>query len=270
MLLLLGLLVVVLGALYAGQRGLIYFPSRLDPGRFTETVRATFGARATTLAPFYAVVIEPPATVTVRATAILFHGNAGAAIDRGYLVPVFSSRGLRLVLAEYPGYGPRDGSPAERALVDDGDALYAAVLQRYPNVPIVLVGESLGAGVAVQVAVHQERQPPVRLVLLTPFLSLTETAARAYPFLPVRYLMKDRFDSAGQVARYRGPIAILVAAKDEVVGPAQGRALAAIAGSRGETTYVEIPEAGHNSWTALATDDQWTELLGRPPIPARP
>jgi pimeloyl-ACP methyl ester carboxylesterase len=270
MLVFFGLLVAVLGSLYAGQRGLIYFPSKLDPARFPEKVRATFGAHATILPPFDAVVIEPTATFPVRATAILFHGNAGAAIDRGYLVPVFSSRGVRLVLAEYPGYGPRRGSPTEHALVEDGEALYAAVLRQYPDVPIVLVGESLGGGVAVQVAIRQETQPPARLVLLTPFLSFAETAARAYPYLPARYLVKDRFDSAGQLPRYRGPIAILVAEKDEVVGPAQGRALAEIARPRGETAYVEIAEAGHNSWTALATDAQWTELLGLSPTPARP
>ena len=269
MLVLLGLLILTLGALYAGQRGLIYFPTKLAPARFAETVRGTFGDRATIFAPFDAVVIEPPAKVPIRATAILFHGNAALGIDRSYLAPVFAARGLRLVLAEYPGYGARAGAPTERALVDDGAALYAAIVQQYPAAPVLLVGESIGGGVAVQVAAQQRTRPPARLVLLTPFLSLAETAARAYPFLPARYLVKDRFDSAGQLSRYSGPVAILVAQKDEVVGAAQGRALADLARSRGETAYVEVPEAGHNSWTALVTEAQWTELLGLPPIPGR-
>ena len=260
-----GLAAVLLALLYANQRSLIYLPARLDPARFAQLVRASLGERATILAPFDAVVVEPPATVPARATVILFHGNAGLGIERSYLVPVCATRGLRLVLAEYPGYGGRAGEPSERALVADGEALYAEVLRRYRGAPVLLAGESLGTGVAVQVATGRE-PPPARLVLLTPFLSLAETAARAYPYLPARYLVRDRFDSAGRLPRYRGPVAILVAGEDEVVGAAQGRALVALARARGETAYVELPDGGHNGWTAFASDAQWTELLGAPPL----
>jgi len=262
MLVLIGLLLAALGALYVGQRGLIYFPTRIAPAAFAERVRAELGNRATILDPFDAIVIEPPAAAPARGTAILFHGNAALGLDRSRLAPVFAAHGLRLVLAEYPGYGARGGAPSERAIVDDASALYAAVLQRYPRAPVVLVGESLGSGVAVQVAVRPGSPRPARLVLLTPFLSLAETAARAYPFLPARHLVKDRFDSASALARYPGPVAILVAEKDEVVGADQGRALAELARSRGETAYLELAEAGHNSWTALMTDAGWTRLLG--------
>jgi hypothetical protein len=148
--------------------------------------------------------------------------------------------------------------------VRDADALYAEVALMYPSSPIMLVGESLGAGVAVQVAVRHERAPPSRLVLLTPFLSLAETAARAYRFRPIRYFVRDRFDSEGRLPAYKGVVAILVAARDEVVGAAQGRSLAQISRARGATSYVEVPEAGHNSWSALVTDEQWTEILGAP------
>jgi alpha-beta hydrolase superfamily lysophospholipase len=256
-------------ALYALQRKLIYFPTRVAPAQFEAMARTAFGERATILAPFDGVVLEPPDDLPVRATAILFHGNAGLAIDRGYLAPICATRGLRLILAEYPGYGSRVGTPTERSLVDDAEALYDVVLRRYPRSPIVLVGESLGAAVAVQVAARA-RTPPARLVLLTPFLSLAETAARAYPFLPVRHLLRDRFDSASQLARYPGPVAILVAGSDDVVGAAQGRSLASLARSRGETEFVEIPEAGHNNWPALMTATRWTALLDEASIARRP
>jgi alpha-beta hydrolase superfamily lysophospholipase len=269
MIILLTCLAVVLGALYAFQRKLIYLPNRLSREDFEDTVKGAFDDRVSVLAPFDAIVFEPPPTVTVRGTAILFHGNAGLGLDRAYLVPTFARRGLRLILAEYPGYGARGGAPTERTLVDDADALYVKVSRAYPNSPIALVGESLGGGVAVQVAAREAARPPSRLVLVTPWLSLAETAARAYPFLPARYLVKDRFDSAGRLPRYTGPVAILVAERDEVVGAAQGRALAQLARSRGETVYVELPEAGHNSWTALMTDAQWTDLLGLAPVPGR-
>ena len=216
---------VALGMLYANQRDMIYLPTRVAPPQFAALVRATFGSGATILAPFDAVVVESPADMPVRGTAIVFHGNASLGIDRTYMLPVFAARGLRLVLAEYPGYGSRAGAPTEQTLVDDGNALYDEVLRRYPGSPVILVGESIGTGVAVQVAIRRT-QPPTRLVLLTPFLSLAETAARVYPFLPVRYLIKDRFDSARQLRRYQGPVALLIAGQDEVVGATQGRALA--------------------------------------------
>ena len=100
------------------------------------------------------------------------------------------------------------------------------------------------------------------MVLLTPFLSLSETAARAYPFLPARYLVRDRFDSAAALSRYKGPVAVLVAGRDEVVGADQGRSLAAVARQRGEMVLVELADAGHKSWSALISDEQWTQLLG--------
>ena len=255
-------LIAVLVALYALQRRLIYFPGRIRRADFDAIVQGSLGDQVSVLAPFDAIVFEPPQTASVAATAILFHGNAGLALERAYLAPTFTGRGLRLVLAEYPGYGARGGTPTERSLVQDATALCAEVLASYPNSPIVLVGESLGAGVAVQVAARMVT-PPLRLVLLTPFLSLAETAARVYRFLPVRHLVKDRFDSAGQLPGYRGTVAILVAGEDEVVGASQGRALAALSRLRGDTVYVELP-AGHNSWPALISDAQWTELLGSP------
>lgn len=255
----------VMGMLYAVQRSLIYFPGRMSRAEFEATAAHVSGTRGAVLAPFDAVVFEPPSGMPIVATAVYFHGNAGTALDRSYLAAVFTGRGVRLVLAEYPGYGARDGAPSQESLVDDARKLYAKVTAAYPASPLMLVGESLGSGVAVQVAASSPAQPPTRLVLLTPFLSLAETAARTYWFLPVRYLVKDRFDSQGRLDRYRGPVAILIAGRDEVVGASQGRELAALSRSRGHTVAVELPDAGHNNWSVLVSDAQWTELLGCPP-----
>ena len=260
MILLLVCLAAVLAALYAFQGRLIYFPTTLARGDFEHALARAAGRAGSVLAPFDALLFEPPATVEVSGTAILFHGNAGLGLDRAYLAPTFTRRGLRLILAEYPGYGARAGTPSEASLVRDSAALYAAVARAYPHAPIMLVGESLGAGVVVQVAARPP--PPSRVVLLTPFLSLAETAARAYRFRPLRYLVRDRFDSEGALPHYTGTVAILVAGRDEVVGAAQGRALTQISRSRGATVSVELPEAGHNSWSALIADEEWTELLG--------
>lgn len=264
MITLLGFVLLVLAALFLFQRSLIYFPARLSRGAFQSAVEQLVGERVVSLEPFDAVVFEPPAGTAVAATAILFHGNAGLALDRAYLAPTFGARGIRLVLAEYPGYGARAGSPSEALLVEDARALYSRVAASYPGAPILLVGESLGTGVAVQVAVRVEHPRPARLVLLTPFLSLAATGARAYPYLPVRYLLRDRFDSGAALPRFKGPVAILIAGEDAVVGTEQGRELAQVARARGATVVVELPHAGHNSWSALITDADWTGLLGFP------
>jgi hypothetical protein len=169
MIILLACLAFALGTLYGLQRRLIYFPGRMSRSEFEATVSGSFDNRVSVLAPFDAVVFEPPDEIGVAATAILFHGNAGLALDRAYLVPTFTNRGLRLILAEYPGYGARGGTPAESSLVADAAALYATVVAMHPNVPVLLVGESLGTGVAVQVAARNAERPPSRLVLLLPF-----------------------------------------------------------------------------------------------------
>ena len=264
-------LVLLLVALYVLQRKLIYYPTPLSGDAFNQRVAAEFtelshlGIRGAVLAPFDALVLEPEDAPSIRATAIYFHGNAGLGLDRTFLAQVFTRRGIRLILAEYPGYGRRPGTPSQDSLVVDATRLFLSVKEAYPESPLLLVGESLGTGVALQVAgapVHG-RSPLKRLILLTPFLSLSETAGRHYPFIPaVRSLVKDSFDSARALTYYRGPVSILVAGADEVLGADQGRELARIARAHSDTTYLEIPATGHNGWSQTIVSTQWDELLG--------
>ena len=259
--------------LYTHQRDLIYLPTRMAPAEFEAAVRALPEGRTSVIDPFDAVVVEPPRKVRAKGTAILFHGNSGVGLDRAELVPLFLNRGFRLVIAEYPGYGARDGAPTEQALVADANALYAEVAKRFREGPILLVGESLGTGVAVQVAADQSQnksaRAPSRLVLLTPFVSMAETASRLYWYLPVRPLVHDVFDSAMHILNYRGPVAILAAGQDEIVGAEQGRQLADLARSRGETVYLELEDAKHSRSSVHLTDDQVNSLLGFVPKVAK-
>ncbi len=255
------------GALYGYQRTLIFLPTRLSASEFASAVSAHAREGARLLAPFDAVVFDPPAGVAVRGTAVFFHGNQGLGLDRAaFLEPLFRDRGLRLVIAEYPGYGARPGAPSEQSLVEDGNRLYAEVARRYRDAPLLVVGESLGSGVAVQVAALQSRagaaRRPERLVLLVPFLSLAETVSRMYWHLPVRPFVRDEFDSAGQLAGYAGPVAILAAGRDAVVGAEQARELAALSRARGETIYVEVGDAEHERESIHLSEADVTRLLG--------
>jgi alpha-beta hydrolase superfamily lysophospholipase len=245
--------------LYSRQRSIVYNRGVISRQIFTAQVLATFQNRAQLLAPFDALVLEPHSMLPVG-TAIWLHGNGGSALDRAHFVPVFAERGIRLILAEYPGHAARGGEPSEKALVEDALALYENVKLRYPG-PLWLVGESLGTGVATQVAARASSKPE-RLILLTPFLSLAAAAAALYPLIPVRLILKDIFDSAAQLTTYRGAVSILVAQADEVIDPRQARGLGKIAQRCGEDTRVlEIPLATHRSWCTLITEQQWTYLL---------
>jgi hypothetical protein len=246
------------------QRHLIYYPRKLDPANYREEVRQAFGKQARILAPFDAVVLEPKVGIPIVGTAVVFHGCAELGIDRTQSVTsTFINRGLRMVLAEYPGYGPREGEASETTIVDDALALYERVRALYPGKPVMLVGVSLGSGVAVQVAARLKGgEAPARLVLLTPYLSLSKTAARFFPFLPTRYLVWDRFDSEHTLPAYRGPVAIAIAGQDRVIGAEQGEVLAQIALARGRTDVVKFPKAGHFDWPYQATVADWSRLLG--------
>ncbi len=251
--------------LFVFQRSLLYQPRHIDKATYSAVVAHQFGRGAWVLEPFDAIVVEAEASTVgqARGTVLLFHGNGELALDRTDLAQAFSRQGFRAVLAEYPGYGTRGGRLSEDAIVSDAIALYRVVRARFAPEPVELAGVSLGSGVAVQVATRVEaNEAPSRLVLLTPYLSIPRSAALALPFLPARYLVLDRFDSERDLPRYAGPVALGIAANDEVVGAAQGYALAKVAQARGPTRVVTFATATHNDWSARVTDAQWAELLG--------
>ncbi|MBK6638249.1 MAG: alpha/beta fold hydrolase [Rhodocyclaceae bacterium] len=241
---------------YWGQRSLMYFPGRADVTKLPAGLSQGYSSRA--------LVIEP--LDPVRATAILFHGNAGSALDRLFYVDAFARRGIRLILAEYPGYGWRDGPISEQALVDDGAALYSEVRAALPAAqPIFLIGESLGTGVAVQIAARQTRAP-AKLILITPYASIREVASGRFRFLPVRWLLKDSFASRDFLPQVRSEITLVIAGADEVLGPQTGRDLAEVAQANAvkSPTVIELNGAGHNDWVLYVDDPFWDGILGVP------
>src|ERR1700752_5107680 len=132
---------IVLGGVAILQDRFIYFPEKAA----TEDVVSS-GLRAwPTPEAFRGLVAEPVGSV--RATVIVFHGNAGHAGHRSFYAAALTRLGLRVILAEYPGYGPRDGTPGEESLVGDAQQTIA-LAHRLHGAPLLLIGESLGAGVA--------------------------------------------------------------------------------------------------------------------------
>ncbi|HBZ55126.1 MAG TPA: hypothetical protein DEO88_06945, partial [Syntrophobacteraceae bacterium] len=150
-----------------------------------------------------------------RGIVVVFHGNAGSALDRDYYVQPLQRLGFGVILVEYPGYGGRAGDPCEAVLVADGQETVRMAAREY-GVPIYVWGESLGCGVASAVAAALG--PAVGgIILLTPWDSLPRTAQAHYWFLPARWLVRDQYDNIHNLRQFSGPVAVLMSDRDEVI-----------------------------------------------------
>lgn len=236
--------------MFALQRKLLYLPG---PGS-TSDLRTSGIERWPRGQPDYLGLMGTGAAESVVANIIVFHGNAGSAVDRRYYIAALERRGFRVFINEYPGYGGRAGSPSETTLTRHAERLVAAVSHAFPE-PVFLWGESLGAGVAGAIA---SRVDAAGVVLLTPWDSLPSVAQAQFWFLPARWLVLDRYNTVENLGEYEGPVAVIVAGRDEVIAPSHGRNL--FASLSGEKRFWEFAEAGHNSWPAGEHHEWWTEV----------
>jgi pimeloyl-ACP methyl ester carboxylesterase len=204
-------------------------------------------------------IAEPrlaPASHANAPTALILHGNAGWAGDRLYYLAPLVSRGYRVVLVEYPGYGRRQGQATlENVLAATERSLDEA--ERAWSGPLVLIGESLGAGVIAQLARRHEARL-AGIVLITPWDSLRTVARMHYPWLPAGLVLQHPMDSVAALKNFDRPVTILVAGRDEIVGAAGGQALAQALDA---ASLVLLPDAGHNDWPWAMTPAHWDELL---------
>lgn len=248
-------------ALFAGfQRRLIYYPSRETPAALEEMARYEgFAPLTNSTGDTIAWIHLPKDGLPPDAVFLVFHGNAGFALHRSYfrdaLREISGDRWACAVL-EYPGYGARSGAPSKGSLESAAEEALDVILSRYDK-PVFLVGESLGSGVATGLAAtHPES---IRgMLLVTPFTSLAEVGRSHYPFLPVRLLLRDNFDNTRNLKRYRGPVAILVAARDRIIPAALGEKL--YQDYEGPRRLWSQPEAGHNTLDLSPGNEMWREI----------
>ncbi len=181
-----------------------------------------------------------------RPTLLLLQGNAGHAGHRSAKFDFLAGHGVGLLLAGYRGFGGNPGAPHEAGLYADARSLVAWLQETgVPPGEIVLYGESLGSGVASRIAAElAEAGTPVRgLILEAPFTSMAEAAQAHYPFVPAQWLVRDRYDSLGRIARIAAPLLILHGEADRTVPFAHGQRLyeAAMEPKR----FVALPDLGH-------------------------
>lgn len=245
----LAMVLVLIALAWLFQRRLIYLPT---PGKVPPAAMLHAGqdvafdtADGLRLRGWFV----PAASGQSRGTVLVLNGNAGNRVARAPLAAELSRAGLSVLLVDWRGYGGNPGSPSEPGLLADARAAHAYLAARGDVDPARLVyfGESLGAAVAVQLALEQ---PPMALVLRSPFTSLADVGRVHYPFLPVRLLLRDRYASIEQVGGLRCPVLVVAGAGDGIVPWEQSRRLAeAIPEPK---RFVLIPSADHNSLELLA------------------
>jgi uncharacterized protein len=234
---------------YLMQRQLQYFPSRSDPA--PETLGLNGVERQVLTTPDgETLVLWYSAPQGNRPMILFFHGNAGSIADRANRMSFYQSKGFGAAFLSYRGYGGSTGTPSEAGLITDAQAAYDHL--RRVGVPasrIAVVGESLGTGVAVQLAA---RNPVAALVLEAPFSAAVDVAAIAYPWLPVRVLMKDQYRSDTHIGAVAAPLLILHGTKDQVIPYRLGQKLFAAAAE--PKTFHALGPVGHD---ALGNPSTW-------------
>lgn len=181
-------------------------------------------------------------------TLFYLHGNAGGLAHRAGRIRLFRAVGYGAFLMAYRGFSGSTGSPSESRIVADAMMAYDLLKARgIAEDAIVIYGESLGTAVAVQVAANRR---PGGLVLESPFSSAVDIGSYRYPYLPVYWLLKDRFDSLKHIGKVKAPLLVLHGERDRVVPVRFGRKLFAAAPApkmaffSGEATHYTLYEHG--------------------------
>jgi uncharacterized protein len=230
----------LVGGLYVFQRQLLYHPDRTRPElRGLEQL----GVRETTLSTDDGLSLLSwylPARPG-RPVIAYFHGNGGHIGYRVERLLRFAREGYGVLMPEYRGYGGNPGAPTEEGFYADGRAALAFLDREGVTANrLVLYGESLGSGVAVQLATRHEI---AGLILEAPLTSVAEVAQCHFPYVPAARLVTDRFDSLSRIGKVRAPILVLHGEGDRVVPVRFGYALLDAAPEPKEGWFA--PEAGH-------------------------
>ena len=236
------------------QRRLIYIPTKI-PADVIESVAAGHGFAPWKNPSGQTIGWKILASGVSTGSVLIVHGNAGCAMSRDYLArPVHDAADVDVFVLEYPGYGARIGSPSKPSMIaaaEEGFQLLST------NSPRYVVSESIGAGVACELA----KNHPVEiagLALFVPYDELAKVAQKQMPILPAYLLLFDRFNPAVCLKSYHGPVQMIIAGADEVIGAPSGQRL--FDGYAGPKNLQVFPGAHHND-VAEQSSAWWREVF---------
>lgn len=225
------------------QRALMYFPDR------SAFVPTEWGMPE--LKPYHTVTNDgltitswyAPPRDAAKPIIVFFQGNAGHSGHRSFKVRPWLGEGYGVLMVGYRGYGSNAGSPTEKGLYRDARSVMDSLKDRgVIGSSLVLFGESLGTGVAVQMATEYS---VAGLVLESPYSSTTDVGAWRYPFLPVRYLMWDKYESIDKIGNVHVPLLLMHGVADKVIPIQFGKKLFAAANEPKRALY--MPNLGHDT-----------------------
>lgn len=227
---------LVLAGFYFGQRRLIYYP---DITRGDASIASTFELARPDGVRLHGWVDRPG-----QSRALLYFGGNAETLQQARTLLADCCPGWSAYFLPYRGYGGNGGEPSRDAILTDALAMYDTVASRHPGQPVAVIGRSLGSGVASWVA---SQRPTSKLVLVTPFDSLSNVAKAHYPWLPVDWLMHERYDSADWLRGRTPPTLVMRATDDEVIPAANTDAL--LRALPASTRVVDI-KGDHNNLSA--------------------
>jgi uncharacterized protein len=232
------LAVVVL--VWALQRKLLYFP---DPQRIAPSAEGLVGVseHVLTTADGQHILTWRGAAKPGFPTILYFHGNGGNLATRAARMGHYLKQGYGMTMMSYRGYSGSTGTPTERAIIADALLAFDTLVSGGTAAnTIVVYGESLGTGVATQVAAQR---PVGGLILDAPYTSTADVGAATYWFLPVRLLMTDRYETIRHIGKVTAPLLVIHGERDSIIPVAMGRAVHAAATTTKQ--IVTFPLAGH-------------------------
>lgn len=233
--------------LYFFQEQLIFHPRPMDP-MAQQTLKKMFPKgeiqiQTSSLLQLHGWLINRPPPGQKRGLLIYFGGNAeevsGYLLDNTLTLPQWAILSLN-----YRGYGASQGKPSEKSLLEDALSIYDWAIQQADIDPkqIVVMGRSLGSGVAVYLAAHR---PIAAVILTSPYDSIRSVAQSIYPYVPIALLLKHPFDSLSLAAKIQAPMLMLLAEQDTIIPQPHSKRLAAA--WAGKYTEIEIAGEDHNS-----------------------
>jgi len=209
--------ILLLTVVFFFQRNLLYHPSvdnyisdqSVEVPQGIEEVKITTSDKIDLIGWFYNQNLNKFKTI------LFFHGNAGSLKNRIYKLNHFKNLGVNFLIIAWRGFNENKGKPNEMGLYEDANsAIKWLKMKGVDEKNIILYGESLGTGVAVQIAQNKNF---AGVILESPFTSMIDMGKKYYPFFPVRFLLKDKFESYKKIKKISTPILIMHGKVDKIV-----------------------------------------------------
>tara|TARA_B100001057_G_scaffold443459_1_gene479563 strand:+ start:44 stop:847 length:804 start_codon:yes stop_codon:yes gene_type:complete len=206
--------------LYFYQRNLLYHPNENNYSNDklmaqVEKIKVRTNDNIDLLGWYYQKDIKKFKTI------LFFHGNAGSLENRIHKLNHFKDMNINFLIIAWRGFSGNKGKPSEKGLYEDGDSSIQWLLNKgIKETDIIIYGESLGTGVATHLSQNRNF---AGLILETPFTSMVDAAKTFYPYIPVKFLLKDKFENKKKIKNINLPILVMHGEADQIVPFSMGK-----------------------------------------------